>query len=205
MAQKIDAGHLRERVQIFRPGKLPDGSVGWREVRKAWAQQETGSGRTIFSTVGLGARTELFTLRRQELSQGDLIAWQGGAHYVTAVQRLEPEYIKATTGAVQVDRITVERWKTGKGPNNRPIRQMELTLEAQAAITEKYLGYERDSTHAETAVTYVLVTPKELELKAGDLVKVSSGALAGEIYNVTALHVLDPVKNEYEMTLRKDV
>ena len=73
-----------------------------------------------------------------------------------------------------------------------------------AVLTEKYVRYEREDTHAESETAYVLVTGKPIELKEGDLVTVREGPARGT-YHVQAAHWLDPYKSEYEMAWRGDV
>ena len=50
----------------------------------------------------------------------------------------------------------------------------------------------------------MLVTPKPIALKAGDLVTVQEGPAKGR-YHVTVCHVLDAYKNEYEIMFSGDV
>ena len=66
----------------------------------------------------------------------------------------------------------------------------------QGILTEKYLRYEQEKPMATNTLTYVLVTPKAVELTRGGLVEV-----AGEPHVVQVAHTLDPAKNEYELCL----
>ena len=83
-----------------------------------------------------------------------------------------------------------------------PAEGMRVTF--PAVLTEKYVRYEREDTHAESEAAYVLVTGKPIELKEGDLVTVQEGPARGT-YHVQAAHRLDPYKSEYEMAWRGDV
>ena len=90
------------------------------------------------------------------------------------------------------------------GEAGRPTTAETMRVTFPGVLTEKYARYEREETHAENATSYVLVVPKEIQLKAGDLVTVQEGPAQG-VYNVQICHVLDPYKNEYEIAWRGDV
>lgn len=64
----IDERGLRYPVRILTPGAGAQAGM-WVPLRRAWAATEESVQRTIFSSVGWAARTILFTLRRQSLSQ----------------------------------------------------------------------------------------------------------------------------------------
>ena len=66
------------------------------------------------------------------------------------------------------------------------------------------MRYEQEDSFAKARRGLVLVTPKAVELKEGDLVTVTEGP-ARALYNVRLCHVLDEYKNEYEMEYSKDV
>ncbi len=53
---------------------------------------------------------------------------------------------------------------------------------------------------ATNTLTYVLVTPKEIDLQAGGLVEIN-----GVPYPIQTLHDLDPDKREYELVRKVDL
>ena len=69
-----------------------------------------------------------------------------------------------------------------------------------AILTEKYVAHERLDPYAVNILTYVLVTPPEIELQRGGLVQVD-----GTNYEVQLAHVLDPSKIEYEIVRKADL
>lgn len=185
----VDARRLRYPVQVLTPGA--DANAGnWVPLRRAWSDAEPGSRQTIFSSVGLSARTELFTLRLQRLNPGDMILWAGQWYYVVDAVPKGRIFMAVTTAAVTPVSCTAE---TDSG-----------SVSFQAAITEKYVGHNMGDTHAEIAVTYVLVTPKAVALSPGDLVTLADGPVPG-VYPVTCCHLLDSCKNEYEISRKADV
>ena len=88
--------------------------------------------------------------------------------------------------------------------SRRPKAAETLRLTFRGVLTEKYARYEREETHAENETSYVLVTPKVIPLRSGDLVTVQEGPAKG-VYHVAVCHVLDAWKNEYEIVWRGDV
>ena len=66
-------------------------------------------------------------------------------------------------------------------------------------LTEKYLGHTQERPQTSTTVTYVLVTPKAIELAPGSLVDAG-----GKNYEVQVCHTLDAWKNEYEIQRKED-
>jgi hypothetical protein len=185
----IDPGSLRYPVRILTPG-AGDDAGHWVPLRRARADAEASSRRTLFSAVGLSAHTVLFTLRLQSLSPGDMIEWFGQWYYVTDVTRKERLYLTAIGAAVTPVSCTAE---TEGG-----------SVSFQAAVTEKYVGHGMGDTHAESSVTYVLVTPKAAALSPGDRVTLADGPVPG-VYPVTGCHLLDGYKNEYEIERKADV
>ena len=103
----------------------------------------------------------------------------------------------------EVQRVECKAFRQGEeilDEHNRPQETEEVFLTFPAVITEKYLKYAQDEVHGENDLTFVLVTPKEIQLIPGDLVEIS-----GDFYNVRICHTLDEYKNEYEIQREKDV
>ena len=90
------------------------------------------------------------------------------------------------------------------GADGRPQRAEALRVSFPGVLTERYVRYEREEDHAEHEASYVLVAPKPIQLRAGDLVTVQEGPAKG-VYHVAVCHVLDAWKNEYEIVWRGDV
>jgi len=178
----VDAGELRERVQLL----TPDQEGNWRPLRWAWAKEEPGKTRTIFSSVGLSAKTELFTLRRQSVAPGDLLLWKGRHHYITEVIELEAAYIQVVAGVVTAAQCRRD------GPEGATFTGF---------LTEPYARHETlHEPYAVNMLRMVLVTSKAVELLPGKLVQVD-----GTAWPVQTAHTLDGVKNEYELERTVDL
>ncbi len=180
----MDAGRLRDVVRVLTPatGTDPETPKGWVEVGAVRACREFSEKKTLFSSVGLGARTVLFTIRRRPLALGDLLELGGQAHYVTAIQPVERTYLAVTTAQVSVVRCL--KVNLGREPG----------LAFEAIMTEKYLRYEQTEPMYTVSQQYVLVTTKAVGLATNDLIEI-----AGEVYVVRIGHCLDSCKNEYEI------
>lgn len=199
----IDAGRLDRLVRVLELRQTPEGWA-WAERRKAWAMVEGESGRSLFSSIGLGARAYKLTLRRQGLTLHNAILWEGRHLFLTQIDPLGRGHLEVRSAAVQVSDCVAQTYTQARDPakGNRPQRVAGPAVAFPGVVTEKYIGYDREETHGEITRTMVLVTPKAVELDEGDVVTVAGNG-AGR-YHVTAVHLLDTHKNEYEMTRRED-
>ena len=201
----IDAGKLNQAVEILEIAESPAGTWSWRSVRPARAKIDLNTNqRKLFSQVGIGARGAELILRRQELTLHNAILWGEQHLFLTAILPEGRLHLRAEAALVTMTPCIATRTEDAVGAAGRPITTETMRVTFPGVLTEKYTRYEREETHAETDTGYVLVTPKVISLKAGDLVTVQAGPAAG-VYHVTALHVLDLFKNEYEIVWRGDV
>ena len=190
----MEAGEARERVKILSLAE-GDGALRWEETRMTWAKVEETGARNLFSSVGLAAGTVMLTIRRQALGLDQMLEWKGQRLFITAItpRSRDSGWLEVTTGKVRVlDCVTKRR-----GPVKAPLPSLCFP----GVLTEKYQGYDPGKAQAEVTSTYVLVTPKTVELAVGDVY--AAAGMEGA-YNVTACHILDQYKNEYEATWRRD-
>lgn len=200
----IDAGRLTERVQVLRLTEKEPGVWSWEPERPARAQIELSTKRSLFSDIGIGARSAEIVLRRQAISLHNALLWGGTHLFLTSIVPEGRTHLRVEAALVEPVMCLGVRTEDGLGEGNRPENREVMRIEFPGVLTEKYLRHESEDTHAETDITYVLVLPKPIVLKAGDLVTVKEGP-AKAVYNVTSVHVLDPYKNEVEMAFRSDV
>lgn len=185
----MDAGKLRDRVEILTLRKTALG-YAWGEDRQTWAKVELTGKTCYFSKVGLGARAAEVTLRNQPFALNEAIRW--GDKHLFPTEITTPERGWMTVQAAVMD---VGEW-TVPGDYSTP------DVLFPAAVTEKYLGYAQERPMAAATTTYVLVTPKVIQLRPSDLVANSDPAHG--VYIVTNCHTIDPWKNEYEITRREE-
>ena len=198
MADFISAGRLDRLVRVLELRQTPEGWA-WAERRKAWAMVEGESGRSLFSSIGLGARAYKLTLRRQGLTLHNAILWEGRHLFLTQIDPLGRGHLEVRSAAVQVTQCVA-------GPGH-PAQGKQFP----GVVTEKYIRHEQGEPYATNAVCYVLVTPKAVELTPGYLVRASVPVALPlppdglEEYHVLTAHTLDEYKNEYEIMRTRDI
>ena len=154
--------------------------------------------------MGIGARNAKLVLRARPLSLCQALRWRGQHLFLTGITKLDRMHLNVQAALVNVVTCLAARTEDTVGAAGRPVAAETMRISFPGILTEKYAKYEREETHAENDTGYVLVVPKVISLKAGDLVTVQDGP-AKAVYAVTICHVLDQFKNEYEIARRGDV
>ena len=204
MRPSRDAGSLRERLQVLTLTEDPAGAWTWQPVRQARAQAELTTRSNLFSSAGIGARGAELVLRAQPLTLHQALLWGGQHLFLTAILPEGRLHLRVHAALVEPVACLAIRTEDTVGAAGRPVTEETMRLTFPGVLTEKYVRYEWEETHDESDVSYVLVTGKPIALQAGDLVTVREGP-AADVYHVTACHVLDEYKNEYEIARRGDV
>ena len=200
----IDAGDLSERLELLELRETEAGTWEWVGIGRLWAQVEVDGGKNLFSSVGIGARNAKLVLRTRPLTLHQALRWKEQHLFLTGITKLDRMHLSVQAALVEPVGCLATRTEDTVGEAGRPTTAETMRLTFPGVLTEKYARYEREETHAEGETGYVLVTPKAITLKAGDLVTVQEGP-GKDVYHVTARHVLDPYKNEYEVACRGDV
>lgn len=179
----LDAGELRERIEVLTLMKLAD-SYSWEVSRNSWAKVETASKRRIFSTHAASAEGVNFTIRRQELSRANAIRYLGRHCFITSIVPLGRLHLRVE--AALVDTVQCED---------------KYTRTAFPAImSEIYARHSEMEPMDLNTLRHVLVTPKEIELIPGRLVEVE-----GAKWPILVGHTLDSWHNDYEIERKKDL
>lgn len=185
----IDAGEMRERLEVMVLSSEDSTMYRWKTVRSVWAKVVLTGKQCYFSKVGLGARAAEITMREANFHLNHALSWNGLHLFPTEITRPERGWM-----TVQAAVMDVATWTAlGDGVPD---------VIFPAAITEKYVRYTQEEPMASHSVTYVLVTPKAIVLGPSDLV--SNSGLSKKPYVVQACHTIDPWKNEYEIAQRKE-
>ena len=172
----------------------------WKEAAHTWAKAERQAKTNLFSRVGMGQKSVRFTMRKRLLSLHDAIRWQGKHCFLTEIKEIDRMYLEITAALIEPVICFVTSTRQTLDKFNRPVLQEEKEVSFPGFLTEKYLGFAQKEVSGETETTYVLVTPKVIALKPGDLVQVGEG-----FYSVKIIHDLDGYKNEYEIHRKEDV
>ncbi|MBC5736080.1 hypothetical protein [Lawsonibacter faecis] len=198
---KNSAGALRERVELL---GLTETAGGWEYIKYAevWAAVELTGKTSLFSKIGIGARAAELTLRRRALTLHQAARWRGQHLFLSEITEPARGWLSVQAAVVEVTECTARHREAAvdKSRGNRPVRTVGPPFAFPGVLTEKYVRYEREATHAAAGAGLVLVAPKPVALDEGDFVD----ALGARHY-VTAVHSLDPWKNEYEIERREDV
>lgn len=200
----IDAGDLSERLELLELRETEAGTWEWVGIGRLWAQVEVDGGKNLFSSIGIGARNAKLVLRTRPLTLHQALRWKEQHLFLTGITKLDRMHLSVQAALVEPVGCLATRTEDTVGEAGRPTTAETMRLTFPGVVTEKYARYEREETHAEGETGYVLVTPKAITLKAGDLVTVREGP-GKDVYHVTVCHVLDPYKNEYEIACRGDV
>lgn len=186
----IGAGDLRERVQVRELIYDPAADAwGWETAFGAWAKAEQSDKTCLFSSVGIGARSVGFTMRKTgRLTLANALLWRGQFCFLSSIADA------AQPGMMEVKAALCQTVDCQKDVDSVP-----PGCKFPGVLTEKYLGHQQETPMGVTTTTLVLVTPKAIALGSGSLVEAD-----GKDYEVLVRHTLDPWKNEYEIRRKED-
>ena len=102
----VDAGKMNESVSVLKLDTVQDG-YQWKTNYNLWAKAEVTDKTNLFSRIGLGEKTVIFTVRRCDISLHDGVKWKGKHCFVTDIQQIDRRYLKITTAMVRVSQCTV--------------------------------------------------------------------------------------------------
>ena len=201
MADYIDAGKLNQPVQVLELRETAPGVWEWTPVRRTWASITFQSKTNLFSKVGIGARDAAVVVRRQPLTLHHVLRWGDTHLFLTSIVPMGRNHLEVDAAVVETVACTAVRPEDTVGENGRPVHGETMRVTFPAVLTEKYVRYEREDTHAESEAAYVLVTGKPIELTEGHLVTVRAGPAPGP-YPEQADHRLDPSQSVTDITWR---
>ena len=171
----------------------------WQESDRIWTKAEPQSKTNLFSKVGIGQKSIKFTIRKRPLTLHDAVRWQGKHCFLTDIKEVDRMYLEVMAALIDPVPCIAFHTRHTLDDLNRPAFQDTRIAAFPGFLTEKYLGFEQKEIQAETETTYVLVTPKAIVLKSGDVVQIGD-----DFYTVRIVHTLDEYKNEYEITMGRD-
>lgn len=190
----MQAGELNQPVSILSL-TLANAVYSWAETRRTWAKAEPQSGKNLFSQVGDGAKSVKFTVRKQDLTLHNAFRWHGNFCFLTDITELDSLHDTVTAAMIEPKTCIKLQGDDQQDDLNRPDEsEPKPVLTFPGCLVEKYQGFQKLNPQSQVSVTYVLVTPKEIALAGGDLLKID-----GLLYSVQIVHNLENYKNEYEI------
>lgn len=196
---------LTEKIEILTLVQDDDtGNIAWAPSRKRWASVTLDTRRNIFSIVGVGTRGATVVIRTDlRLTLHQAIRWRGEFLHLTAIalnQERDRQEIKAAI-CTPVTVTAKPQARTGRGEFNRPVVEQQSAYTFPGILSEMYHQNEADEVFRKETLRRVLVTPKAVILRAGDLVQKGEEAP----YTVRQVMDLECYKNEYVLERREDV
>lgn len=189
-----------ERADILSFRGSGDGkNYFWIPSSRAWCKAEMKTQGNIFSKIGISAKTTIFTMYQRDITLENALRWKGQFCFITDIIP-DGIYLIVTAALVKPVLCTAKRIASTAGENNLVEETEEPTVNFPGVLTEKYLNFAKDEPHSANETTFVLVTPKQVKLKAGDIVETEERS-----YAVISGHTLDGYKNEYEIRCRKEI
>lgn len=177
-----------------------NGDFSWTVQKALWTHLKETAKTNLFSKIGLGAKTAEFTLRKTNgITLHNAFLCGGRFYFLTDIQPDGVVLLDITAACVRPVQWTLYRCTqtqdvyAGSG-------EPERLFCFPAPCVEKYLKFSQETPMAQTEASFVLVTPKAIELRVSDLVESSLGSFA-----VRMCHTLDEFKNEYEVYRKVDV
>ncbi len=201
----VAVGAMRERLRVLSLAYDEDTrAYTWEMSRTVWTRFEPDERINLFSSVGIGVRGALFTVRHDAaLTLHNAYEWNGRHCFLTAVLPDEPARGFDTVRAALCESVTLmakPQSRTGRDERNRPVAVEVPGFTFPGVLTEKYFRNEAEDVYRAELQQRILVTPKIIVLRAGDLV----GQGTEKPYTVRRALELDPYKNEYVIERRWD-
>ncbi len=199
------SSRLTQKVEILRiSGDASVGGFVWEENGRCWADIELDVKNNLFSSVGIGARGATVTMRpRLGLDLHHAMRWNGQFLFLTSII-LSPNRDRLELKAALCDPVTLTarlQARTERNELNRPVASQQPSFTFPGILTELYRQNAQDEIYRAETLRRVLVTPKAVALRLGDLVQPGTGAP----YTVRQALDLDQWKNEYVIERQEDI
>ena len=199
----MNPGELRSKVRILNYECI-DGVYRFNAIKELYSKVENVVERKAFSKFGL--RTDeatAITLRyRKDISKFNAVRFNDDHYLISVIEDIENKhrYTKLITVKQKVYLCEAFRNSVVKDKMNRTQHLLKSIYRFEGYLVEKYTGFNTEGINSNVKHTLILMTPKVINLKAGDIIEINDIK-----YNVEVCHVLDEYLNEFEITVFKDV
>lgn len=197
----MNPGELKERISILSLNQT-DTTYSWEVTSDIWSKVEQLRGGNSFLKAGMDVKTLRFTLRnRSDLTLHNAFSWKGKHCFLFDIKEEGSMYYKVYAALIEPLPCSAEQ--TGEprlNELNRPVYDSSTIITFPGYLTEKSLEVRQANPMSYKESRYVLITPKSVVLRSGDLVTVKDVT-----YKVIISHTLNEYKNEYEITAKEDI
>lgn len=203
MAEKrLLANELRQKADILT--LRFDGEKNawyWEKEKTVWAGITLTERRSYFSSIGIGAREAEIVLRAtSELTLHRAMRSGGKFFFLTSIIPAENR-MRLTVRAAVCESMTLTakpQSRKGRDAMNRPVEIALPGFTFPGILTERYYRNDEEDFYRAEVQQRALVTPREIVLRAGDLVQQGEETP----YTVRQVLDLDPFRNEYVIERR---
>ncbi|MEG0783987.1 MAG: head-tail adaptor protein, partial [Christensenella sp.] len=160
-----------------------------------WASVEKKAGKTIYATFATAAENVIkLTMRIHPITRHDMIIINGQYHLITSIIEQGNIYMVLELAPIRLIKTLVKRNVDEKN-NNIVSRNLQDLLTFPAIYAERYVRLDADTErNYTTSLMLVLIAPKQIELKVGDVCKAQNAT-----YRVELTHLTHEYRNEYEV------
>lgn len=197
----MNPGELKEKISILSLNQA-DTTFSWEITSDSWGKVEQLRGSNRFSEAGLDVKSIRFTLRkRDDLTLHKAFSWRGKHCLLLDIREEGNMYQKVYAALIEpLPCGVIQRGEPRLDELNRPVYDNGTQITFPGYLTEKSLEFTQANPMSYRESKYVLITPKAIVLKSGDLVTVN-----GITYKVIIPHALNEYKNEYEIMVKEDI
>ena len=202
--RRLLADELRQRIELLELKSSEDRkSYFWKVRRVCWAGIEYDTRSNLFSSVGIGALGATVVIRPdRELTLHHAARVGRQFLFLTSIvlsERRDRQELRAAL-CEPVMLTAKPQDRTGRDALKRPVAVKVPGFTFPGVLTERYFRNDAEDVYRAEVQQRVLVTPKAIALRAGDLVQRGDETP----YTVRQALDLDPYKNEYVIERRWD-
>lgn len=171
----VNPGNLDKRIYVmeYRDGEWKDSGILWANVEY--------TAKVVYSTFAAGAEGYKLKVRANNLVKLDSALRVCGKHCMIAALRVDSRY-------AEIDAAVV-------APQKCILRRQNADVSAFVGVfAERYVRWTQETPNAKHETGLLLITPKVIELRPGDIIAAMSGR-----FSVRECHTLEVTHNAYEI------
>lgn len=167
----------------------------WKSIRSVWLHGEETGRTNIFTKTGIGTAGTRFALYRLgDITLANALLWRGKHYFLTSAEQQTAVTAEINSAKVEIKNCVATRPEKQNDKNGRPKNVQNPLADFPAVLTEKYTAATHELPQTVIETTMILVTPKAVVLRSGDLVTTEAVT-----YAVLLCHLQGEWANEYEI------